>query len=275
LGRIEATAVPTNPYVQLTAEFNAGKLRAIICSGQAVVLHRLAVMSKDGDWIVREDPADLAQVRAVLARHGAQYRYGAPLDVRWLAGGWSAHFEFRAQDGLRLRTDFFSRPPRIERDSLARLWEEQAKADVPFVPKRELALMKMTQREKDYPVIGELARGLESTDDALRLSRSALDLIKLAKKHPEAAAREAEFRPLLSFAIGVERNKLEEALDAERRRLMHADAQRLARFEAASAQWKFGWRSLERRLAGLPLDEAHAIVCAAGADLLPFAPPSP
>jgi hypothetical protein len=42
-------------YVRLTAEFNAGRLRAIISSGQAVVLHRLAIMSKDGDWILRED----------------------------------------------------------------------------------------------------------------------------------------------------------------------------------------------------------------------------
>ena len=44
-----------NIYVDLTIKFNAGRLRAILSSGQAVVLHRLAIMSKDGDWIVRED----------------------------------------------------------------------------------------------------------------------------------------------------------------------------------------------------------------------------
>jgi hypothetical protein len=48
-----------NIYVELTKEFNRGKLRAIICSGQAVVLHRLAVMSKDGDWIIYEDEESL------------------------------------------------------------------------------------------------------------------------------------------------------------------------------------------------------------------------
>ncbi len=42
-------------YLDLTRQFNEGKLRAIICSGQAVVLHRLAIMSKDGDWIIHED----------------------------------------------------------------------------------------------------------------------------------------------------------------------------------------------------------------------------
>ena len=33
-----------NIYLELTEEFNAGRLRCIISSGQAVVLHRLAIM---------------------------------------------------------------------------------------------------------------------------------------------------------------------------------------------------------------------------------------
>ncbi len=35
-----------NPYVELTTAFNRGRLRAVLSSGQAVVMHRLAVMSK-------------------------------------------------------------------------------------------------------------------------------------------------------------------------------------------------------------------------------------
>lgn len=41
-----------NIYLDLTNKFNEGWLRAILSSGQAVVLHRLALASKDGDWIV-------------------------------------------------------------------------------------------------------------------------------------------------------------------------------------------------------------------------------
>ena len=96
----------TNIYLQLTNEFNAGKVRAVICSGQAAVLHRVAIMSKDGDWILREDPETCRHVLMALERHGAHYRFGAPLDIRWLAGGWSAHFEF-TMDVLRVRADFF------------------------------------------------------------------------------------------------------------------------------------------------------------------------
>ncbi len=45
-----------NIYLELTRQFNQGQVRAIVAGGQAVVLHRLALMSKDGDWIPREDP---------------------------------------------------------------------------------------------------------------------------------------------------------------------------------------------------------------------------
>ena len=62
-----------NPYVELTAAFNRGRLRAVLSSGQAVVLHRLAIMSKDGDWILREDDEALEHVLSVLAERGAQF----------------------------------------------------------------------------------------------------------------------------------------------------------------------------------------------------------
>ncbi len=66
-------------YLDLTSEFNAGRLRAIICSGQAIVLHKLAIMSKDGDWIVREDGEALGHVLSVLASHNTLYRMFFPL----------------------------------------------------------------------------------------------------------------------------------------------------------------------------------------------------
>ena len=42
--------------------------------------------------------------------------------ARWMAGGLSAHFEFRSGT-LRVRTDFVTRPPRLQPDWLARLWK--------------------------------------------------------------------------------------------------------------------------------------------------------
>jgi hypothetical protein len=68
----------SNVYLDLTQEFNAGRVRAVISSGQAAVLHRLAIMSKDGDWILREDSEATSHVLDVLGHHGARYRFGAP-----------------------------------------------------------------------------------------------------------------------------------------------------------------------------------------------------
>ena len=70
-------------YLDLTRRFNDGQLRAVLAGGQAAVLHRIAFMSKDGDWILREEPPALDHVLQVLTTFGARYRYGAPLDVRW------------------------------------------------------------------------------------------------------------------------------------------------------------------------------------------------
>ncbi len=76
-----------NIYIQLTNEFNAGRLRAVICSGQTAVLHRIAIMNKDGDWILHKDEEACHHLLTVLERHDAHYRFGAPLDARWLSQG--------------------------------------------------------------------------------------------------------------------------------------------------------------------------------------------
>lgn len=93
----------------------------------------------------------------MLHDFGAVYRLGAPLDPAWLAGGWSAHLQFQLGD-LRVRTDFVSRPPRLSQARLASLWAEQEGHDPPFVGPRELIALKQPNRERDYAVIGELAR---------------------------------------------------------------------------------------------------------------------
>jgi len=242
-------------YLELTREFNAGALRAVICSGQAAVLHRLAIASKDGDWILREEPAALAHVLGVLARHGARYRFGAPLDVRWMAAGWSAHLEFR-RAGLRVRTDFFTRPPRIHPNELAQMWSEQEGRDPPFTSERILAEMKMTDREKDYPFIGELARRMKDPRDRLLYSRSADDLIELARRDQELVRELAARRPLLE-RIGAGRRALAEAIQLEMLDLMERDARRLAAYREASSAWAELWPSLARELEDLSLPEAH------------------
>lgn len=254
-------------YLDLTREFNAGSLRAVICSGPAAVLHRLAIASKDGDWILREDPAALGHVLGVLARHGARYRFGAPLDARWMSGGWSAHLEFR-EAGLRVRTDFFTRPPRVSPTELERMWTEQEGQDPPFTDARMLAEMKKTDREKDYPFLGELARRMTEPRDRFLYSRSADDLIELARRYPELALELVAARPLLARIAGGRRQLLE-AIQLEMLDLMEQNEVRLSKYSAASAAWAELWPALAREIEGLELTAAHACLIQRAEYVLP------
>jgi hypothetical protein len=260
---------PGNVYLRLTREFNAGRLRCIISSGQAAVLHHVAIMSKDGDWIIREEAASLHHVLGVLQRHGAKYRYGAPLDARWMAGGWSSHFEFQEEE-VRVRADFFSRPPRIPQARLEVIWREQERRDPPFVGAAELADLKKTNREKDYAVIGELARLMVDPAERLLYSRSARDLAALVAQHPGLAESLAGRRPLLRVAAERDEGRLEEALDAERRKLIHANEERLLRYLRAAERWADAWPGIAREVEGLPLAQAHSALLRQAESLLPF-----
>src|SRR5579864_1081950 len=263
-------AAVNNPYLELTKELNQGRLRVLLSSGQAVVVHRLAIMSKDGDWLLREDAEATTHALAVLSRHGARYRFGAPLDMRWLANGWSAHFEFR-RGPLRLRTDFVTRPPRIAAEWLQRIWKDSAASGTEVVDLEPLAALKLTNREKDYAVVGELARLMTESRAQFLYSRSSRDLIELASKHPAELAEVTPQRPLLA-RIGEGREALEEALDRERRTLMRANEERLSRYQAAAERWAAEWPAVRRRIEGLPLLEAHRVVTSAAEGILPFAP---
>lgn len=259
-----------NPYLGLTEEFNRGRLRVLLSSGQAVVVHQLAIMSKDGDWILREEAEAFGHVLEVLSFHGAHYRFGAPLDLRWLAGGWSAHLELR-RESLRIRTDFVTRPPRIAPEQLARMWNEAEATANDVVGLEPLAAIKLTNREKDYAVIGELARRMAEPRSQLLYSRSSRDLIGLAREHPEALAEVIGQRPLLA-RIAEGREALDEALDRERRVLMRINEERLARYQAAAEPWARIWPDVQRQMEGLSLLEAHRVLTSRAEGVLPFGP---
>jgi hypothetical protein len=254
-------------YSLLTREFNQGRHRAILSSGQAVVLHRLAIMSKDGDWIVRFDEEATQHVLTTLEKRESVYRFGAPLDERWLKGGWSSHFEF-TKNGLRVRTDFVSSPPRISEAELAGLWKDSATQPLPFVDAVTLARLKMTMREKDYPVIGELARRMTSPEDQALFSRSARDLMELAAREPSIVTAASARRPLL-HVVDRGRDALEKALDEERRHMIRADENRMAAYAAAAAEWRKKWPEVLREIENLPLLEAHSVITARAGHLLP------
>lgn len=252
-----------NVYFELTEEFNQGRTVAVLSSGQAVVWYRLAIMSKDGDWIVREDSAACSRIREVLAAHGACYLAGAPLDVEWLAGGWSSHFEFTDARGLRIRCDFVSRPPRVARAAVADLFQRAWPApQLPVIDLPSLIATKQTQRAKDYPIIGALARQLPPAEE-LRWTTDPDRVIELAAAHGAAVDRQAA---RIAFEHGS-RDEVVVALAREADHQQQSDRTRMQQFERASADYSREF--LRAGYGNVPLAEAHPHVVALADRLLP------
>jgi len=146
--------------------------------------------------------------------------------------------------------------------------ERSGNAVVDLVP---LAAIKLTDREKDYAVVGELARRMQRPEDQLRFSRSARDLLELARWHADLLAQARQQRPALA-AIERDRDGLEEALDRERRELMRINETRLQGHERAAAAWAAAWTKLQREVDSMPLPAAHRVLCDRAATMLPFQP---
>ena len=138
----------------------------------------------------------------------------------------------------------------------------------PFLDPPALAEMKKTNRERDYAVIGELARLMEDAELQLRYSRSARDLLKLAEKSPDLVEKLLVERPILS-SISEGRQPLEVALDRERRDSIRSHEVRLSSYAAAAARWHELWPSVAAEIAGLSLTKAHAVIVERASTVLP------
>ena len=260
-----------NPYVDFTDACNAQMPVVILSSGQACVWYRLTLASKDGDWLVREEEEALLVVRAQLARLGARYRLGAPLDVRWLRAGWSSHAEALSSDGLRLRFDFVSRPPRLTPERLAALWDDVGTSAKAVVSRKDLVLLKQTMRLKDYAFIGSLATQLPDPADQLRWTLDARHLLDLLQRHPQLRSRLAELRP--ACADVVSESAAAERIDAEVRGLRATDETRIRAYAMAQESWAGRFRS--EGFGQQPLEQEHAALCATAEGVLPMQVPCP
>lgn len=256
-----------NTYFDLTEEMNAGGAPiAALASGQAVVFYRLALMSKDGDWILQETPEACRRALAVLQKYEAHYRPGAPLDVRWLRGGWSSHFELFDPQNRRIRCDFVSRPPRVRSEEVAALFSPSQEPEPLLVVGLEpLIRMKQTQRAKDYPIIGELAR-LLTPEKELELTTDPDRVLALAPVYGKDSGRSS----VQVARAGGSREDVVVALAREADRLQQQDRARLEKYRRASEPY---FRELQAaRIGDLALPEAHERICDLAERWLPYNP---
>jgi hypothetical protein len=220
-------------------------------------------MSKDGDWILREAESACRRVRSVLAEHGARCRPGAPLDPRWLSGGWSSHFEFFDDKKRRIRCDFVSRPPRIPAEDLDSMFSgARGEGLLKVVDPERLILLKQTQRAKDYPVIGEVARLLPPQGE-LRWTTDPDRILELAESHGAGSARPS----VRAARLGLARDEIVVELARELDRLQTEDRARMRRYEEAARPYLAEVRAAVPTEASL--EEAHEISVRVAERLLP------
>jgi hypothetical protein len=257
--------VSGNIYFELTEAFNARGPVVALASGQAVVYYRVAIMSKDGDWVIRETADACERVLDVLESRGARYRPAAPLDIRWLAGGWSSHFEFADDRGRRIRCDFFSRPPRVPAAAVEAVFTQAPPSPLLAVDVESLIVMKHTQRAKDYAVIGPLA-ALLPPEREIELTTDPDRVIALAGAYGPRSAR-----PAVQTALsGAGRRAVVVALAEEADDRQLRDRARVARYEAAAETYLRECR--EQAVSSLPLRAAHERMCELAERCLPTHP---
>lgn len=249
-----------NSYQTLHYEFVKAGANVLLSSGQACVMYGIAAFSKDGDWIIEESDASCRAVLSVLERKGADYRLGAPLDVRWLSKGWTSHFEFREGD-VRVRVDFCSRPPRVPR--IKDIWKNAIhKQGIDIVDAGTLILIKQTRRVRDYSVIGALAEVVGYNEKIPEIALEYLqdyELLKKAVSEWPEEAKQSSREAVQLLVAGKNRKDVVSALAVEQDNKIQQDDMRIRRMIESSREFQEQFARLKKewKMGACPLSGQH------------------
>ena len=101
----------------------AHRVRALLMGGQACVFYGAAEFSRDTDFAILADAANLARLRKALADLRAEPIAVPPFELNYLRRGHALHFRCQHPEALRLRVDVMSKMRGV--DSFAKLWERR------------------------------------------------------------------------------------------------------------------------------------------------------
>jgi len=213
------------------------RVHALLMGGQACVFYGAAEFSRDTDFALLANSANLARLRKALDELQADPIAVPPFALKYLRRGHAVHFRCQHPDALHMRVDIMSRMRGV--DPFARLWRRRTtlqlasgeKVDLLSLP--DLVQAKKTQRDKDWPMIARLleadyaACGPQA--DSVRLAfwlqelRTPSLLIEVARSGAHAAQAESAARPLLTHALAGDAGALATALRGEEDREREAD----------------------------------------------------
>jgi len=220
--------------------------------GQACILYGAAEFTRDSDFAVSPDEANLARLRAALAELDARAIYVPALDPAVLEKGHACHFRCGAPEVRDWRIDVMSKLRGCP--EFAQLWRRRTRVrlsprgTVAALGIEDLVVAKKTQRDKDWPMIARLVEadyvrcGMRPPPSRvqfwLREARTAELLLRLVKRFPGTSRRLAATRPALAAALRGERRAIERELHREQERERAADRAYWAALRAELAQWR-------------------------------------
>lgn len=199
-------------YQGLVTNARSRGITCAITSGMACVEFGVAETTKDCDLLCAPKTArtllELLNDASLKGRRPA-YRghLTAPLDERWLRGGWTSHFVWNAGD-TEAYLDVFGVAPRSSTP-----WENELEG---FCAGRHtVAEMKRTNREKDWPYATALgAQMIESGDTRGWLHIFDADLLLALTQVARPPVGLIKRRPVLGLAVKGD-SRLRSALYAE------------------------------------------------------------
>jgi hypothetical protein len=197
--------------------------------GQACVFYGAAEFSRDTDFAILAEAANLARLRRALAALRAEPIAVPPFELKYLQRGHAVHFRCQHPDAPRMRVDVMSKMRSV--DSFNQLWNRRTTLQMPGGEKCDLLSLpdlvqaKKTQRDKDWPMIRRLVEAHFFQNQSkpkpeqirfwFRELRTPELLLELARRHPLVCGRLAQGRALLVHAQTGKAEDLEAALLAE------------------------------------------------------------
>jgi hypothetical protein len=128
--------------------------------GQACVLYGGAEFSRDTDFAVLADPANLGRLRRALAELKARCIAIPPFEARHLRRGHAVHFRCGASGCHGLRVDLMAKMRGLPAFPVLwkrrQTWQLGARLQVEGLALPDLVRAKKTQRDKDWPMIRRL-----------------------------------------------------------------------------------------------------------------------
>ena len=219
-----------NPIHKVLSTFQSCEVRALLMGGQACVFYGAAEFSRDTDFAILADEANLERLQRAIEELQASVIAVPPFSREHLERGHAVHFRCQHSEAAGLRVDVMAHMRGV--DDFPQLWERRTTLQgedgtvYELMSLPDLVQAKKTQRDKDWPMIRRLIEADRASCTGeptaaqmefwMRECRTPELLIELARHSPDDAKRIGDGeRPLLHLALVGKEAELENAMEEE------------------------------------------------------------